>query len=128
MARTFVAARTPVEEELAKLWAEVLGLERVGVEDNLFDLGGHSLLATQILSRVRDAFQIEVPLQKLFERPTVAALAESLESIRRSGHGPQAPPARPGTLKETLQRSVLSNLDRLTDTEVEALLDELLSR
>jgi acyl carrier protein len=77
----FVAPRTPAEDRLAAICAEVLGLERVGIRDNFFDLGGHSLLAVQVVSRVRQAFAIELPLRSLFENPTVAGLAENLETI-----------------------------------------------
>jgi amino acid adenylation domain-containing protein len=73
-----VAPRTPEEEQLARFWAEVLGLERVGIEDDFFALGGHSLLATQLLARVGKAFGVDVPLRRLFEAPTVAAFAEAL--------------------------------------------------
>ncbi|HET9228952.1 MAG TPA: phosphopantetheine-binding protein, partial [Thermoanaerobaculia bacterium] len=61
-------------------WEEALGVDRVGIEDGFFDLGGHSLLATQMISWVRETFEVEVPLRELFERPTVAALAEALKS------------------------------------------------
>jgi amino acid adenylation domain-containing protein len=71
---TFVAPCSPVEQVVAGIWAEVLGLERIGVHDSFFDLGGHSLLATQVMSRLRDALHVELPLQALFEAPTIAGL------------------------------------------------------
>src|SRR3990172_3600280 len=71
----FAAPRTPVEEELAGIWSEVLGLDQVGIHEDFFELGGHSLLATQVISRVMQRFQVEVPLPSLFEAPTVADMA-----------------------------------------------------
>jgi len=73
--KAFVASRTPVEQILADIWREVLKQERVGIHDNFFDLGGHSLLATQVMSRIRDAFQTDIPLRALFEKPTIEELA-----------------------------------------------------
>ena len=75
---TFVAPRTPTEQKVAKIWTEVLSVERVGVHDNFFELGGYSLLAIQLISRIQKEFNIELPLQKLFEAPTVARVAEEL--------------------------------------------------
>lgn len=78
MAEQFVLPRNSVEDELAKIWADVLGLERVSVEDNFFELGGHSLLATQVTSRIREALQIELPVWTIFETLTIAELAKAI--------------------------------------------------
>jgi amino acid adenylation domain-containing protein len=76
----FLAPRNPVEKVLAKIWSEVLGLERVGARDNFYELGGHSLLATQVVARVGQTFEVELPLRVFFENPTVAGLTEVLEN------------------------------------------------
>jgi len=76
LAETYVAPRTPLEEDLVAMWANVLKVERVGIHDNFFDLGGHSLIATQLIARVRAEFQVDLPLRRLFETPTIAGLAE----------------------------------------------------
>ncbi|RYZ40222.1 MAG: amino acid adenylation domain-containing protein, partial [Myxococcaceae bacterium] len=81
----YVAPRNPTEQVLASLWESVLGVKHVGVQDSFFELGGHSLLATQAVSRIRTEFDIDLPLRALFEAPTVAALAQQVESARRSG-------------------------------------------
>jgi acyl carrier protein len=79
---TMVAPRTPLEELMAEIWAEVLFLDRVGIHDSFWDLGGHSLLATKVLSRVNESLGVELPLQALFRSPTIAgftaAIGESL--------------------------------------------------
>jgi non-ribosomal peptide synthase protein (TIGR01720 family) len=75
----FVAPRSDAEVVLAEIWAEVLGVDKVGVYDHFFDLGGHSLSVTQTISRIREAFEVELPLRTLFEAPTVAELAIVIE-------------------------------------------------
>jgi acyl carrier protein len=74
--------RTSLEEQLAGLWAEVLGVKRVGLQDDFFALGGHSLLATRLAARVRSVLEIELPVRALFETPTLAGLAEHIETLR----------------------------------------------
>jgi len=91
---TFVAPKTPIQEILALFWAKVLGIEQVGIHDNFFELGGHSLLATQLISQVREAFWVELPLRCLFESPTVAEFSEAIEAARLAGEGVQAPPIK----------------------------------
>ncbi|MGH9824654.1 MAG: phosphopantetheine-binding protein, partial [Blastocatellia bacterium] len=81
--RIFVPPGTQTELELARIWSEVLGLSRIGIHDNFFELGGHSLLATQVVSRVRDALKIELPLRIIFERSTIAAMAETIRGLGR---------------------------------------------
>ncbi|HEU4452404.1 MAG TPA: condensation domain-containing protein, partial [Longimicrobium sp.] len=112
----YVAPRTPVEEVLAGIWAEVLRLERVGVEESFFDLGGHSLLATRVVSRVRELFAVELPLRALFEGPTVAELAVRVEEMRRAGLPVLplvVPTGRTGPLPLSFAQERLWFLDRL---------------
>ena len=77
----YVAPRSQVEELLAEIWAKVLGKEQVGIHDNFFELGGHSLLATQLISRIRDTFQLDLPVRNLFEAPTIEQLARYINTI-----------------------------------------------
>ncbi|MBI5100065.1 MAG: amino acid adenylation domain-containing protein [Nitrospirae bacterium] len=79
--KIYVPPRTAVEQELAAIWAEVLGLEQVGIHDNFFELGGDSLLATQVMSRLRNAFYVEISLRRLFETPTIAGLAGAVSTV-----------------------------------------------
>ncbi|AOX00478.1 non-ribosomal peptide synthetase [Moorena producens PAL-8-15-08-1] len=76
----FVAPETETQKVLAEIWAEVLGIEKVGIHDNFFDLGGHSLLATQVVSRIRQAFDIEFPLKKIFESSTVESISKYIDT------------------------------------------------
>jgi amino acid adenylation domain-containing protein len=113
---TYVAPRTPVEEVLAGIWAEVLGVERVGVEESFFDRGGHSLLATRVVSRVRELFGVDLPLRALFEGPTVAQLAARVEEMRRAGLPvlpAVVPVARTGTLPLSFAQERLWFIDRM---------------
>ncbi|MFL5540922.1 MAG: condensation domain-containing protein, partial [Longimicrobiaceae bacterium] len=111
----YVAPRTPAEELLAGIWAGVLGVERIGVHDDFFRLGGHSLLATQVISRVREAFGVELPLRTLFETPRLGDFAARVEAEVGGGAGADAPiPARGGNdLPLSFAQERLWFIDRL---------------
>jgi acyl carrier protein len=83
----YVAPRDKTEQQLAEIWAAALDVERVGIHDDFFALRGHSLLATRVIARICDACGVEVPLQSLFETPTVAGLARSIEALRWAQDG-----------------------------------------
>jgi amino acid adenylation domain-containing protein len=108
--------RGPIEESVAAFWAEVLGSGPVGIHESFFELGGHSLLATRVMSRVRAAFGIELPLRVLFEEPTVAGLAAAVEGVLRAG-APPVPPLVPvprdGDLPLSFAQQRLWFLDQL---------------
>ncbi|RAM53532.1 MAG: non-ribosomal peptide synthetase [Hapalosiphonaceae cyanobacterium JJU2] len=76
---SIIPPSTPIENLLVGIWAEVLGIEKIGINHNFFELGGHSLIATRVISQIRQVFQIELPLRYLFEKPTIAELAQEIE-------------------------------------------------
>src|SRR5215204_4055779 len=77
--------QTSTAELIAGIWSELLGLERVFSDDNFFEIGGHSLLATRVTTRLRDVFNLEVPVRSLFEMPTVSELAAHVDALLRAG-------------------------------------------
>jgi NAD(P)-dependent dehydrogenase (short-subunit alcohol dehydrogenase family)/acyl carrier protein len=109
----YVAPRNSVEDGLAQIWQELLGVVPIGVHDSFFDLGGHSLSAIQLASRVRDVFRADVSLESLFDAPTIAALAAGLEAAGGSAAVDADRAAR-----------ILELVEQLSDGEVEALLAE----
>ncbi|MEG4234824.1 amino acid adenylation domain-containing protein [Microcoleus sp. Pol11C3] len=106
----YVAPHTSIEEVLVKIWVEVLGIKRVGIRDNFFELGGHSLLATQLVSRVRDAFGVELPLRRVFEAPTIAELSKIVESLKDKNAKSDAPALVP--ISRDSRRRKLSSFNR----------------
>jgi 2-polyprenyl-3-methyl-5-hydroxy-6-metoxy-1,4-benzoquinol methylase/acyl carrier protein len=107
---TYQAPRTAIEDKLVEIWGQVLRVDRVGVHDNFFELGGHSLLATQVISRVREAFHVEIPLRTMFEDSTVAGLAVSIAQAQAK-HAEQEDVSR-----------LLAELKDLSDEEAQQLL------
>ena len=79
--QVYVTPRNALETRLTEIWEDVLGLGRIGVHDSFFELGGHSLMATRLVSRIRDAFGVDLPLRTLFETPTIADLANALGAM-----------------------------------------------
>jgi amino acid adenylation domain-containing protein len=112
-AELFVEPRTPIEKTLSQILSEVLGVQRIGINHNFFDLGGHSLLAMQVISRVREVFDVEIPLRTLFEHPTLAQMAEMIV------HG-QVEQAYETDSSEI--SNVIEKVEQLSDEEVRALL------
>jgi acyl carrier protein len=108
----YVAPRTPVEKILARIWADVIGLEQVGIHDNFFELGGDSLSATRVISRVLKHFQLEIALQFLFQAPTIAAMGALITVCQ--GQGPD----------ENELAKLLNELESLSDEEVRQLVRE----
>jgi acyl carrier protein len=97
----------------------VLGLERVGAQDNFFDLGGHSLLATQVVSRLRQVFPVDLPLRRLFEEPTVVNLARTITECQ--GESTQGLISKVGVEDD---EQLLSQLDQLSDEEIDSLFSQ----
>ncbi len=115
---SYEVPRTPDEEVMATIWAEVLQLDRIGRQDDFFDLGGHSLLATQVVSRIRDVFQVDMPVRTVFEASTIAALAHAIEAMRQAARTLPVPPPiralqRDGDLPLSFAQQRLWFLDQL---------------
>ncbi|MGG3660641.1 amino acid adenylation domain-containing protein, partial [Bacillus pseudomycoides] len=100
-----VYPRTPMEELIASVWSQVLGIENIGVQDSFFDRGGHSLLATQVVSRLKEALQIELLVRELFEYSTVEALAKRLDQLRKGDKIREIPPLMPMERGEAISLS-----------------------
>ncbi|MCP4696730.1 MAG: hypothetical protein GY862_07765, partial [Gammaproteobacteria bacterium] len=107
-----VLPRTEVEQMIAAIWQDVLGIPQIGVYDDFFQSGGHSLLATQIISRIEETFQVTFPIQGLFKAPTVATLAETLTEYETV----------PGQIEAIA--GLQAKLDKMSEDEIEAMLSK----
>jgi acyl carrier protein len=112
--KVYTAPTTELEQAIADVWREVLGIEHVGIHDNFLHLGGHSLMALQVLTRLRRALQVEVSVRALFEAPTVAGLAKAIEQTR----------LRKETKGDQDLAQILAEIERLSDDQVEKKLHE----
>ena len=126
-----VAARTEVEQKLAGIWAEVLKVKEVGVDQNFFELGGHSLLVLQVMARIRREFGVELGVRTMFEEPTIAGLAIEVEKARAIGMKARTPVLEPrarprAAVGNTSRETLLAQLDTLSAHDVQALLKRVL--
>jgi amino acid adenylation domain-containing protein len=110
--QAYTAPRNQIEQIVAGIWSQVLKLEQIGVHDNFFQLGGHSLMATQVMSRMREAFEIEVPLRNLFETPTIAGLALAVEQLQSEQ-------------TQSDEAQVMALIESMSEEDAEAMLAQL---
>jgi acyl carrier protein len=124
-----VAPRTEVEQKLAAMWAEVLKLKEVGVDQNFFELGGHSLLVLQVMARIRREFDVELGVRTMFEEPTIAGLGIEVEKAQAAGMKSRTPvlERRPRPAATNISReALLAQLDTLSADDVQNLLKRVL--
>ena len=124
LAKAYVAPRNETEQGLVEIWQELFGIDGIGVEDDFIELGGHSLMAMQVLSRIRETFQVEISLRMLFESPTVAQLASS---ITQNGDDLKLVSGVVQRIQRDDEEQLLSILDQLSEDEVNALLSDMLA-
>ena len=122
---TYVAPRNQIEEQLAEIWKQVFGVERVGIHDNFFELGGHSLIATQVIGRVRQMLHTELLARSVFEAPTIAELAAAIAKLEERSRIDNTKIDR----RIDVQRAgdLLSQVDELSEGELNTLLAEMLA-
>lgn len=105
----YVPLKTDLEHRLAELWSSFIGIRNIGLNDNFFELGGHSLMATQMVSRIREIFNVDLPMTKLFEKPTISGLAAVIEQHQLYED-------------EMINEELLKQIENMSDEEVQELL------
>ncbi len=121
---TYVPPRNEVEQTIANIWQQLLGIAQIGIHDNFFELGGDSLLATQVISQLRKAFRVELSIRRLFENPTVADQTFFIQHSQGETENNICAIAR--TEQENIQQ-ILANLDQISNSEVDILLNQMLA-
>jgi amino acid adenylation domain-containing protein len=125
-----VLPSSEVEHKLANIWQELLELEQVGIDQNFFELGGHSLLVLQMIARIRNVFDTELPVRSVFEKPTIAALADELQKAQALGLKARTPIVRRGGARAAVanpsREALLAQLDNLSPAELQSLLKRVL--
>jgi acyl-CoA synthetase (AMP-forming)/AMP-acid ligase II len=121
----FVAPSNHIEEKLARIWSDLLGVAQVGIHDNFFYLGGHSLVATQLISRIQKSFHLKLPLRYLFDKPTIAELAVLISQTLGDQSTPQTIPIK--RIDQLDDDQLLATIDQLSDSAVVSLLNDLLA-
>ena len=121
----FVAPRSENEQKLASMWRDLLGIERIGVDRNFFELGGHSLLGMQLLARIRRTFDVDLPVRRLFEEPTISGLTVEIEKAKASGI-PIQPRTVPRRSSISAQESLAVEVDKLSPDQLSELIEKLM--
>ena len=133
MSNSYVAPSSETEKQLVEIWSEILDVDKVGVQDNFFDIGGHSLMATQVISKIREVFQCEIPLRDIFDEPNIENLAKIIDEVLADGGASSVESI------QRIDRSIADvddesdeeesdgeiDLDDIDDDELEGLADEL---
>jgi len=121
---------TEVERKLAGIWRELLAVPQVGIDHNFFELGGHSLLALQMIARVRNIFETELPVRSVFEKPTIAGLADELQKAQALGLKARTPILQRSGVRAVAaspsREALLAQLDNLSPGELQSLLKRVL--
>jgi Phosphopantetheine attachment site/AMP-binding enzyme C-terminal domain len=122
-AGAYTPPETPLHQQIVTVWNEVLGFSGFGIDANFFNIGGHSLLATQVVSRLADLVDVDIPLRLMFERPTIRGFAEAVAALQTQGDARAIPPVVPIRPADPAAADVAG----LSDNEVDRLLAKLLA-